>query len=431
MALKSNELAVYLDVKVENIGPLHIGNGEEEILIDTYTNKSYIPATSIAGAIKAYLNDVNEIKVVEKYWGSLNAASRVCVYDTLIDETLIETRPGLKIDEKTGAKTNTAYFKTEYLKSGCVFNLRFEAFIKHEEEKEFEMLVRQMFQGIDQGIIRLGGKKTAGGGALKIKIAQMAILNLKDKKELVDYVNQDIQKHYKPFEFKNSFKERGIICFHLKCHTKTPLLIKGLSVQNYLEADARPIKNGEDKYIIPGSSLKGVMRSGSRKITHLFKQEQLVTDLFGNEAGEKDEQRQKIGKVFFKDVKIENTKLVKLNRIKIDRFKGGVMSSALMDEETIQGELDIQILMKRNSPEELLVEEEKEIALLAFLLRDIGTGTLRLGSGQGIGRGKLVGSTLTISGLEQEIQLDLCEMQNSRNIHTLNAFCKQLMGEGE
>lgn len=431
MALKGSEAVAYLYLQVENKGPLHIGNGEQEIIIDEYYNKPYIPATGIAGAIKAYFKETGKANQALAYLGSEKRtqdrnSSKVNFYDSYVEETVIELRPGLKINQCTGSNEEGHYFNTEYLSSGCHFELKLEAFIKEEEIQVIEELYVEIVQALSEGALRIGGKKTSGGGILEIKSAQKAILNLRQREHLISYVKKDINKHLQPIQIEKTSGKRNWISFELDCETNTSILIKGQATQNNLEADGKPIQNGKLEYIIPGTSLKGAMRGHARKVTNFLNKELLLKELFGHETTEKQETEQCIGSVYFEDIVIQNHKVTNSNRIKIDRFRGGVVSKALMYEQAVEGTLKVRLIYKVGSREQLDETEKKSIALIAFLLRDLGDGTLKLGSGQGIGRGMVINSTLKIQGLSEEIVLDLVNPSQSKQLGLLNEYAKVL-----
>jgi len=54
-----NKIAM-IHAKIRSISPLHIGDGEGEILLDNDSNTAYLPATSVAGSFRAYLRAEGE-----------------------------------------------------------------------------------------------------------------------------------------------------------------------------------------------------------------------------------------------------------------------------------------------------------------------------------------------------------------------------------
>lgn len=158
-------------------------------------------------------------------------------------------------------------------------------------------------------------------------------------------------------------------------------------------------KGNEKVYYIPGSSLKGVLRSHTEKIFyHLLsvhpdsdidkkkKDYQNGQDLYNdlNEVnqlfGHKDfKGRLTIDDAFFSNESIMIDKRV---NVAIDRFRGGQKDGALFEPEMIvKGRAPVTIRLKNPT--------EWQLFWLMLLLRDFQEGKIRVGSKSSIGFGQL------------------------------------------
>lgn len=436
MALKGNKIVTLINLEIENIGPLHIGNGEEALLLDKNTNKPYIPGTGIAGAIKAYIYETkgeyfsNKYLGVEKEYKDCNLKnskeSKIYIYDSyLVDESKafnIELRPGLRIDGFSGTNADKAKFDIEYLSKGNIFNLKLKLYSEDEDEyKEGIELIYDIISAIDKAHIRFGGLKTSGSGEFKVKAAKELKYDLSDKKQLFNYLLYT--ENYT--DITNKINKRNLVDkyaeFTFECKTKGPILVKGQASNSNKKADSEPIKNGLNEFIVPGSSFKGVLHSRCLKILDYLNKKELAEYIFGY-AKDKDKA---IGRLYFSDIVIKNDckdKSVIYNRIMIDKFTGGVKKGALMTEETTSGEMKTSIKYKLSLDS---YKDDCTIALIALALRDMANENLPIGSEYSTGKGIIKGKKLTINYSGKEIKLDFIN-DNYTNAEFLQPLIEKL-----
>ena len=139
--------------------------------------------------------------------------------------------------------------------------------------------------------------------------------------------------------------------------------------------------------ILPGSSVKGVIRARVTAIAELLGLEKAVTEeLFGrmNRRGENPDNGLP-GKVRFEDAVLSG-KSQEISRIRINRFTGGVIRQGLFVEEPIRSEITLRITLPEG--------EARGCGLLLYALRDLGLGLYNLGSGGAVGRGYLAVDTI-------------------------------------
>lgn len=178
--------------------------------------------------------------------------------------------------------------------------------------------------------------------------------------------------------------------------TENELLVKSIAVEDAGEdaPNSENIRNGQKEYIIPGSSLKGAIRSQAEKVaSYLAKQygwkndtenkvntiDTVIENAFGSKKGVKQnaDNCAKRGNLYFFDTvvgnKEENDTRLLSHRIHIDKFTGGVINGGLFSEKNVAGKLKLHIVIrnwKANNAEQscgLLLLDASQIWRLVHL----------------------------------------------------------------
>jgi CRISPR-associated RAMP protein (TIGR02581 family) len=211
-------------------------------------------------------------------------------------------------------------------------------------------------------------------------------------------------------------------------NTETPILIKS-GMERVEDPDMFPVmtfRNGDEEVFIPGSSLKGVMRSHAEKITRTLRQgkepaccnpfEKDTKDCACSHYFEKYKKLKKgegakkldavnvyqmsclICKLFgstesasrllIRDAYLKNgsnAKTEKRSGVGIDRFTGGASSGALFELEVVRSsvEFEAQIYIRNF--------ELWQLGLLAYVFKDFEDGFVSVGYGKSRGFGKVIG----------------------------------------
>ena len=185
---------------------------------------------------------------------------------------------------------------------------------------------------------------------------------------------------------------------------KNSLIIRSYS-NDPKAPDSTHLKSG-GKNILSGSSIKGALRGRAERIlntiqTNQDKTETILAGLFGDVEKENGN-KQKVKKdgytvssrVFVDEVLIKEVKEEIQTRIQIDRFTGGTVDSALIEEVPLFPVKDkVQIKNFR-----IRVADAKELdkGLMLLLLKDLWTADLSIGGEKAIGRGVLEGVSATV-----------------------------------
>lgn len=419
-----NKIKRYL-VEVENISPFRIGNGDEEgsgILLSN--NYAVINGTTLAGLFREFLMKDKELdednaryKLVFPPETEKNI-SNIYFFDAMSTEKIMKDdfvcRTHIKIDKNLGVAMEEHLYQEHHISQGKKFNLTFEVRGLNLLEDNYKKLcsyVEEFIWRISNSLLSIGSKSTFGFG--KFKSIQQSkyycmeydLLEEKSLNEYLEYTSilknnlceTQMQQHISSCEIIfEGYCEDGFIIKsdeeqikNEKNKDKTKTKIIGKSHNEKI--------NGEDKFIIPSSTIKGIVRNYSYKIYETLGENTIELDeKFGRGTKEKHEiEKGKAikGILVFNDCQIEHNVLEVYNRIKIDRFTGSVMNGQVFADKLV--------IIPEETPVEFKVGlkqyDEKIMALLILAFRDIGLGYVTVGSGNNVGCGRFNGLSITIN----------------------------------
>lgn len=415
-------IVTVLNVEIVGKSPLFIGDGLGLFLTDDETGKAYLPATSVAGSFRAYLKSIgencNELFGEQSQKGK-PFMSKVFISDAFADINDIDRRTGLRIDPERGSNVDGSKISRCYLSPGLKFNLMFEIHSENAEKNSrlLEMLYKCL-KALEKGYIRFGGNKSNGLGMFKISKPKETVFDLKDKAKWFQFLNNDYSQFTDIYDkIKEIPMDTGYVEFNVEGEFSTPVLIKSPESVEDEGVDHKSIKSGK-KYIVSGSSFKGILRSRIEKIANYFGSTNEAKALFGDnvssdikEAGGKNDKdkkkdKKKISRVFVSESELSiNAKYQNsiYNRIRIDRFTGGVSKTALVSDLPIQGRTNFKVIFKKQQDKE---KDDYAIGIIALALRDLGTENLVVGGGNGIGRGRFKSNKMSIDDGNSVIEVD-------------------------
>lgn len=417
--------------------PLHIGNeygDKDQVLVHPVDQIPLIPATGVAGAFADYIGKSDEQEKREKWFGhdsdtgKSGSKSRITFQDCIFEKANLrmELRPRIQLDGETGTVkmvhnsgndiSSGQITNMEYVASGAEFHFTIYQFIQQSED---EKVVERCLSALNHGDILLGGQLSTGCGEVKLISVLNANFDLLKEDglkawmreeeyngtEILDQIQQMVQK-------KNNFYEVKI-----RANYYNSVLIKGNSVDmikvmevlNRKEPPkiaAAPMTNGKSKFIIPGSSFKGSVRSRIESIM-----DYLGLDM---ELGEKTFENR--SKVYFYDAVLEEEGTARLiARTAINKMTGGVKNQALFFEMPIGGKTDLTIrIAKANGKNKRWTDADVKciIGLLMLALRDFAVGAASFGGGASIGRGFAdISCIMLLDGDETLIHMDQSDNQ--------------------
>jgi len=412
------------------------GFSDMKILRDPKDGGPLLPGTSLAGALRSYLADVlggyrsEEIDEVATLFGmarkrpnennseSDNGAqaeegpqSPLIVFDSLgrlLPELNVEIRDGVAIDPKIGTAEHHKKYDFEVLPAGTEFPVRVELIVgKGDNEIRLVSLLVKALNGLCDGEIALGMKRSRGLGAIKTDVWKALRFDLTTPEGWMQWLTSD---HEKPTEstdgacsptdaVRNTCSEfmiqtiavdnRERVVIDTLLHVEGDLLIRSAGIEP-AGADVIHLRSAGEP-VLPGTSLAGAMRTQALKIANLFNRDALVDEIFGpriktndNAMVENGNNSPKASKVRISEGKLSKAEARRQIRIAIDRFTGGVVNGALFDEE-VQSGGGVEVKIELRNP------EKAEVGLLLLLLKDLLSGQIPVGGSVSVGRGILKG----------------------------------------
>ncbi|MDY0095783.1 MAG: RAMP superfamily CRISPR-associated protein [Candidatus Vecturithrix sp.] len=432
--------------EVECLSPLHIGNGKDErsdldVLLDAQGNP-FIPATSLVGVLRHATKNIAPQEDWKKFWGytsekqdeqepgqqsSMHCSDLICQSQTL--KPVI--RDGIEIDNITGIVKKQRKYDYELVERGTRFKLNME-FSYKEADKEFvRRMAATIYTLLNDKQIRLGAKTNSGFGEICLLENTTKIYEFQfsptTKSDVLYWLTRNFSAKQPiavnvlgtPFEItSNHFN------INASFWLKNSLIVRSYSADPDAP-DATHITSNND-WILPGSSLKGAIRARAERIVNtLNKPKELVENLFGFVVENEKENNKKKGRIRVKEAVLPQFVSEMQTRIKIDRFTGGTIESALFETMPLFGGkpdkiINLQLHVRDCQP--------YEAGLLLLVLKDLWTGDLAVGGEKNVGRGVFQGIQAEISWKDQtwtipEHVQDMPEEQKK----ALNEYVRALM----
>lgn len=426
--------------------PAHFGNGDGSdetdlpLLADALEpTRPLLTGASLAGALRAYLRRVsgNEASLDTALFGGAKGDDKGEQSPLIVDDALgqaagVELRDGVKLDPTTRTAAEGALFNVETWAAGTTFPLRLELVVLDREgqpEAAMQALAAAL-TGLSNGSITLGARKRRGYGQARVARWLVRRFNLagnvddlldwlrkgndrlaaNNKTQGVDTVDSngrplpdDELMHALLKAFGSAAQpianREHVFLLTAEFDLESSLLIRGSTGRDDLGPDMVHLhsrRNGKQQPapILSGTSLAGALRARVTRILNTLnpnKTQPIIAEMFGPEM--KGKVTPRASRVVVEECEIVNavTDLVQ-NRIRIDRFTGGVVEGGLFSEQPAFGKADTRLTVRLR----LLDPQDHEIGLLLLLLKDLWTGDLPLGGEISVGRGRLRGRSATL-----------------------------------
>lgn len=508
-----------IEAELQLLTPTHLSNGDDDpnvdlpLLMDLYDpTRPILTGASLAGALRHQLNDyldnyeyvinpangqgiwvqrttaVGQWEPTDLFGGTRGdedgEQSALIVYDALgTKSAVIEIRDGVRIDPSS----RTAYidgdgrghkFDLQLLAAGTTFKIAFELLITTanlEGEQASSQQLRQMLAialtGLQNGDIRLGGRKQRGYGQCTVKEWHVWHYDLTMPLGLGQWLYHDrptrVPPHHSGPDIANLLDvnidhiadQRQTFIIDARFAVDGSILIRS-GIENekapdmaHLEA-YRADKSGTAP-VLSGTAIAGVIRHHLQRIVHTISQdgeraEQFVQALFGFMA-EPDEDDTKptlrqTSRVRADETEIVGGRRLVQSRVAIDRFTGGALESALFTEQPIfGGETAIRLSIKpplvpaTAQDDEKKAEEQRWLAekgALLLVLKDLWTGFVPVGGEVSVGRGRLRGLEAMVQDGDRQWtiratdgQLDISGDDHTQ-LETYVAALHTMIGEG-
>ena len=434
---------------IELLSPLLIGSGQlqeniRNVDIQVLRNKEnvpYIPGTSFIGVLREWTKE-KDTDIL--YGDTPNRQSAIACRDILLQNVICTIRDGVGIDSITGTAKASCKYDYETVDRGATGE--FEIIITLREfyagqTKQIREYAQKLADILTAGQIRLGAMTSKGFGQIKAIDTFVEFYDFHDFRAVEAWLlGRPSHEQSRWYDTKTSEQSSGddttiypddYFVLDAAFAIRHSLIIRdpdGQSqkdIQEDIAAVSLRAGNGEKgDYVIPGTSLKGVLRHQAERILRgLGKDTSCLDELMGCA---KDEKKQKsrfiVNESYFK----EGVSEVKQPRNRINRFTGATMETALFATKPVWQECPHQKTLRIHW--EIKGYPQKgclywEIGLSLFLLRELWTGRLAIGGEKSIGRGVLEGLQAEImykkkgTDIERYTITDPCALdQDTKNL---------------
>ncbi|MDI9638261.1 RAMP superfamily CRISPR-associated protein [Geitlerinema splendidum] len=239
----------------------------------------YIPGTSLAGALRGWMSKPfreAELKEpnhsINHLWGFQDAnsnghASFIVIEDAEIKgSSNIEIREGVGIDRHTGAAADKAKYSRAILPKGVTFPLSITLDCQQDQTPD-ELWKLLLF--LEDGKIRIGGAKTRGLGKVKLEDVKIEKHILNIASGLFDsLLKQNLQQDWQKIKAAlGQYYSPAELTLTIAWQPKDPVMVK--TEGDGIAIDILPLVSQVDtdvKFVIPGSSIKGVLRTHAERI---------------------------------------------------------------------------------------------------------------------------------------------------------------------
>lgn len=461
---------IIFNIPMQTYSPLRISSGVDDGITDILVlkdkkGKAFIPGTSITGVLRGKMSNIYGDRAVDKLFGSIDDdgnQSMVNISDIVLENAKIINRDGIKIDSFTGVSKQGAKFDFEAIDKGATGDLYIEVTLREsclseqnkpnisyrKEHKDFAIngdvygeLTATIADILTEGI-NVGSLTTKGYGKIKSKEpVKMYVFDFKNPQGAMkwwQYLNEGILQDvaYTGNKTVAVASEKDFV-MQMEFALTSSMIIRDYDVDTDDEKEkiaAVQMKSGED-FVIPATSIKGVLKSRAYKIlmnlNHHDEQEaeDFLDKLMGRETDNKEDKGQK-SRLYIDEVYIRPNILhsKKQSRNRIDRFTGGTIDSALFTDKPIwqtdKSKATIAINLQVQNC------DEKEAGLMLLVMKDLWLGDLAIGGNKAIGKGVLKGKKCTIQYAGESFLIqDDGGFHVSDNIDKLEAYVQKLSGE--
>lgn len=392
--------------------PLLIGDGAGETadnfsdvhVLRNRNGKPFIPGTSLCGVLREWLTRTKSDTVTEIFGDANAMQSSIQIDDIELTDFEIIARDGVRLDGVTGTVDGDGKFDFEAVERGAHGSLRMVITLRgcHSVER-ISAMVALMLKKLQDGI-RLGALTTKGFGLTTVENLNAGFYDFRKKANVAAWLlGKPAAKKILPstensaadsndfvvdalFKFNSSFIVRD---YDVSAKKKKP----AGDEDDKIALAAVALKSRED-FVIPGTSLKGILRHRAEYIVgKIGGTAQALDDLMGyaRDNGEKLKSRFVVAESYVTPAAFVE---VEHRRNRIDRFTGGVMQGMLFaTKPAYQKNRDAATFRLRF---EIRNASDAEAGLALFLLRDLWLGRVAIGGEKSVGRG-------TVSGISAEI----------------------------
>ena len=399
--------------------PLLIGMGEHDEgnqtdiqVMKDKNGDAFIPGTSLAGVLRQYIEADNP-RAAALIFGTdleepsaydMELQSSAIIYDIKLSNATIVHRDSVNLDGLTGTGIKHGKFDYEVIDQGAHGTFAAELILRNIHEKDRDLLENTLMRlghHLADGF-HLGARTAIGFGKAVLEDINIDVYDFHNVDDTAAYFLDKPPK--KQITFKKKASEHGYPADSFVIDADF-VLEGGLMVRDSDKShltggeaedgkiDAIMMRDSDGNWRVPGSSLKGVLRHRCEYILQsLGMDTAMLESLMGPDPQKLREHLSPKSRSRFLVDEIclsEAVQPYQQTRIRIDRFTGGTIDSALFTSMPVwQKEPDKRAMTMHW---EIRRAQPWEIGLVLLLLKDAWLGRIALGSGKSIGYGRLRG----------------------------------------
>ena len=413
----------------------------------------YIPGTSLAGVLRDFLRETEPVAAAMLFGTDRNEAdfihagrklelqSALSLEDVKLSDARVVVRDGVSLDSATGVALKHHKFDYEAVDSGAHGSFRLEATVRKLHDNYGETLDRglELLRERLLGGFYVGARTAKGVGRVHAKELAFDRYDFSAAQDVLAWLGIGGERSLASFHKK--YKGDGKPCYAPDDFWVEAdfALRSSLIVRDY-EADedgtAVMKQDSRNRFIIPGSSLKGVMRHRAEYILGRLGKDMCLTEkVMGPSLAamkERPNEAKRKSRFMIDEAVVQRSVVTSgcQSRNRIDRFTGGTVDTALFSTKPVwQKESDETAVKLRFGVSRA---EAWEAGLALLLLKDLWNGRVAVGGEKSIGRGVLKGRSARICYHGQTWQLAAGEKLSAEAESALQELVDELvMMEGE
>ncbi len=410
--------------------------------------------TTLAGALRSHLADYlqgyrkdDRERLVSRLFGSDDKddgheSSLIC-FDSVAHTGASTIRDGVGIDHTTGTAKDGAKYDRELLLPGATFPIRVDLIVPRvPDEDRLVGALATALNGLESGAINLGARRTRGLGAVTLHNIRAHRYDMQTLPGCLGYAASSYSSS--PLEHKAGhatvqeavidawpdYKPGALPADKREALTATlSLEFDGTLLIGSPGSDASsPDKvhlTEAGRAILSGTSIAGAIRAQLGRILSTLDAESASARL-ADLCGSPPEQRidQSASRLRVSETTVTSARSYQQHRIKVDRFTGGTIDTALFDEQPLVGGQCTFTIRVRNP-------KGHEAALVVLLIRDLFDGLFTFGGGASVGRGRVTGCATVELPTKQQVTITSGNTGKTEisNVHLLDRSMEELRGK--
>jgi CRISPR/Cas system CSM-associated protein Csm3 (group 7 of RAMP superfamily) len=399
---------ICIEGEIENTSPVLIASGfsndYDKEFVKRLNDKPYLPGSSIAGKLKREISKTTNKEFQSSYswqtfWGGADSQSHIIIEDAEIinDDFSMSYRDGVKIDNKSNVAEDKGKFNYEILEPGAKFKIRFEIKIRKSfDQKEYLNIIGEINSYFNNEP-QFGSSYKTGFGIFKTNKLDIFDFDFQKNPMAADqwfsYLTNKTDVEYSKLALNVSNKVKNKVFTMSANFDIVSTLLTATNPENSEDPDKVQLRYKSGQLVLSGASVRGALRHRAMRILKTQacnNAEDQINNLFG--YVDKDSRSAQKSRLRVKEFVFGKNPNQTFNqtRIKIDRFTGGTISTALLDSQPVQKQaVSLYLDVVNYKPE--------DINLMFLTLKDLWNQDLAIGGEKNIGRGILKGKSAEIT----------------------------------